>query len=95
MNILRWVAFAWGGLAASVMAYYAAQWAVQPHNPLRNEFGIGFGLGLIYGFPAWLVLPVLAYVARRELGRVQLALLLSPLVLALAATFVLGFMGGL
>lgn len=95
MNIVRWITFAWGSLAALVMAYYALQWVVQPHNPLRNEFGIGFGLGLVYGFPAWVGLPVLTYLGRREIGRAQLALLLSPLVLALAATAVLGFMGGL
>lgn len=95
MNIVRWITFAWGGFAALVMAYYATQWAVQPHNPLRNEFWLGFSLGLVYGMPAWLGLPVLAYIGRQELSRVQLALLLSPIVLVLAATSFLGVISAL
>ena len=95
MNIVRWIVFAWGSIAALAMAYYALQWAAQTHNPYRNEFGIGFGLAFIYGFPAWVSLPVVTYLGRRGLRRVQLVLLLLPLVLALAAIAGLGFMGGL
>jgi hypothetical protein len=93
MNIVRWITFAWGCLAGLVMAYFAVQWSIQAHNPLRNELGFGFGTGLIYGLPAWIGLPVWAYLGRTGLDRFQLALLLSPFFLALAAFAAFAFLG--
>ena len=89
------MAFLWGSLAASVMVYYAGSWTLYPENPLRHETGIGFGIGLLYGFPAWLGLPALAYHGRSELRCIQQVLLLSPLLVAIAATTFLGFKGAL
>jgi Mg/Co/Ni transporter MgtE len=95
MNIVRWLAFAWGCLAATVMGYYAIQWTIQSGNPLRNELGIGFGLGLVYGFPAWIALPIFAYLGREEQRGGQFMVLLAPLAFAATATVFLGVMGGL
>lgn len=95
MAIIRWLTFAWGCLAALVMAYYAVSWVSEPNNPLRNELGIGFGMGMLYGWPAWLGLPLLAYLGRRHFGRNTVLLLLSPIMLAVASFALLGVAGGL
>lgn len=81
--------FSWGCLALLSMCYYATQWATQPENPLRHEFMIGIGFGLLYGWPAWLGLPVLAFHGRKELGRLGVLVLLSPVVIALVVLAIL------
>jgi len=95
MSIVRWLLFLWGYLAAFVMSYYAVSWATEPNNPIRNELVIGFGYGLVYGWPAWLGLPILVFVGRHQLGRALQLVLLSPIFLALVSFFFLGLVGGL
>lgn len=94
MTIIRWLVFVWGCLASLVMAYYAVSWVSGSDNPLRNELGIGFGMGMLYGWPAWIGLPLLAYFGRRHLGRNAVLLLLAPIVLALASLALLAATGG-
>ncbi|MFD0727166.1 hypothetical protein [Lysobacter brunescens] len=95
MRIIRWLVFAWGALASIVMTCYAIAWATQPDIPLPNELGIGFGMGMLLGWPAWLGLPLLAYAGRRQLRRSTILLLLTPLLLAAAAVALMGLTGGL
>ena len=80
---------------AFLMAFYAISWVIQSDNPLRNEFGFGFGIGLLYGSPSWLGLPILAFVGRRELGRRKVLVVLAPVLVALASFALLAVMGGL
>ena len=95
MTIIRWLAFAWGCLTSIVMAHYAIAWASQPDAPLRNELAIGFAIGMLLGWPAWVGLPLLAYAGRRQLRRRTILLLLAPILLAASACALMGFMGGL
>lgn len=95
MAIIRWVTFAWGCLTSIAMAYYAIAWASHPDTPLRNELAIGFAMGMLLGWPAWLGLPLLAYAGRRQLRRRTNLLLLAPILLAACACALMGFMGGL
>jgi hypothetical protein len=95
MSIIRTLLFAWGCLAALIMAFYSISWVVQADNPLRNEFGFGFGIGLIYGSPSWLGLPILAFIGRRELGRSGVLIVLSPVIVAFASFVLLAVMGGI
>jgi len=77
------------------MAFYAISWVVQADNPLRNEFGFGFGIGLLYGGPAWIGLPILVFIGRRELGQRKSLIVLSPVLVALASFALLAVMGGI
>lgn len=93
MKTVRWLTFAWGCLALSTMGYYASQWVIQVDNPLRHELGIGVGFGFLFGWPAWLGLPILAFFGRKQLGRFGVLVLISPVLLAGAVFAVLSLLG--
>ena len=75
------------------MGYYASQWVIQVDNPLRHELGIGVGFGFLFGWPAWLGLPILAFFGRKQLGRFGVLVLISPVLLAGAVFAVLSLLG--
>jgi hypothetical protein len=87
MSIVRAVAFLWALLACVVIAYFGVRWMIDvPTNPLRNELLEGVAIGFLYGSPALLALPLLAWIGRNKHGkRVQILLLLPLLV---AASFI-------
>ena len=95
MNAVRAIAFLWGLAACSVVAYYGIRWfSSAPLGPLRDELLIGASMGLAYGFPAWVSLPLLAWLGRKELlAKTQRALLL-PLGAAVLLTAILTVKGG-
>lgn len=84
LTAVRWSAFLWGCLALGVMVYYAMRFLPDAHNVRYNEMGIGFMIGFVYGGPAWVALPVLAFAGRRTLRRWQSFALLSPVLAAVA-----------
>ena len=96
MKIIRWLTFIWGCLALLTMIYYVMQWVLQEGNPARHELGTGVGFGLIYGWPAWLGLPALAlaFLDRKELSRLRILFLLSPVALAVIVLVIFGSLGG-
>lgn len=94
MKIIRWLTFIWGCLALLTMIYYVTQWVLQAGNPVRHELGIGVGFGLFYGWPAWVGLPVLAFLDRKELSSLGILYLLSPIALAVIVLAIFGFLGG-
>lgn len=79
---LRWVAFLWGCLATSVMAYYAAYWFPHAQDIRHNEMAVGFMFGALYGWPAWLALPAFVVALRKSLPRWQVVALLAPVTVA-------------
>jgi hypothetical protein len=66
---------------------------VDSANPLRNEYGFGIGVGIIYGVPAWVGLPLVAFLSRATISRSQLLVLLAPVAVAAALISVLGVVG--
>lgn len=85
MLIVRAVAFLWGLLACVVIAYFGVRWMFDvPTNPLRDELLQGVGIGVLYGFPAWLALPLLVWIGRRKYGKRVQILLLLPIFFATA-----------
>lgn len=95
MRVIRAIAFFWGLAACIVIAYYGAQWwSSVPSDPLRGELLVGASMGLVYGSPAWVSLPLLAWTGRKELSaRIQRVLLL-PLGVAVLLTAMLAVKGG-
>lgn len=84
MLIVRAVAFLWGLLACVVIAYFGVRWLIDvPISPSRNDLLEGVGLGVLYGFPAWLALPLLVWIGRRKYGKHVQALLLLPIFFAI------------
>jgi hypothetical protein len=82
LSAIKWLSFAWGCLAVAVMGYYAARWFPYAPNLRANELGIM--IGAFYGWPSWLALPAIAYTQRRDLPGWQIALLVSPVLVAVA-----------
>jgi len=74
------------------MAYFLLAWLTQENNPLRHELGIGFAMALLYGWPAWVGLPVLV-LWRRELPARERLLFLSPVVIAAVLFVVVSALG--
>lgn len=64
------------------MSYYASQWFPRIDDITANELMFGFALSVLYGWPAWLSLPVLTIVSRKSLSRLKIVLLLAPVLLA-------------
>ena len=95
MSVIRAIAFFWGLAACIVIAYFGAQWwSSAPSDPLRAELLVGSSMGLVYGSPAWVSLPLLAWLGRKELSvRIQRVLLLPPGV-AVLFTAMLAVKGG-
>jgi hypothetical protein len=69
-------------MALCGMGYYASQWFPRSDDIMANELMFGFALSALYGWPAWLSLPVLAIVSRKSLSPRKVVLLLTPVVLA-------------
>jgi hypothetical protein len=82
LSIFRWSMFLWGCLALCGMSYYASQSFPRIDDITANELMFGFALSALYGWPAWLSLPVLAIVSRKSLSRLKIVLLLAPVLLA-------------
>lgn len=80
LSIFRWSMFLWGCLALCGMCYYASQWFPRIDDIAANELAFGFSLSALYGWPAWLSLPVLAIVSRKSLSRTKILLLSAPVV---------------
>ena len=95
MYVTAAIAFIWGTLACSTMAYYTALWITQSENPLRHELGLGFGMGLVFGIPAWVGIPVAIYIGRKLLPRPYLVALSLPMVVATLSTVILCVAEGL
>ena len=95
MSVIRSVAFLWGLTACIVIAYYGVQWwSRAPSDPLRAELLVGTSMGLVYGSPAWVSLPLLAWLGRKELSARIQRVLLIPLGIALLLTAILAVKGG-
>jgi hypothetical protein len=82
MSVARWLAFGWGCIAVAVMGYFGYLWASDPSNPYRNEVALGFGIGAVYGAPAWVALPVLVWLGRRKVNAITGTVLIAPVVIA-------------
>ena len=95
MAVIRAIAFFWGLAACIVIAYFGAQWwSSAPSDPLRAELLLGSSMGLVYGSPAWVSLPLLVWLGRKELSaRIQRVLLL-PLGVAVLLATILTIRGG-
>ena len=95
MPIVRAIAFLWGSVACAVVAYYGALWWSSPiADPMRPELMVGTSMGLIYGSPAWVSLPLLVWIGRKELSARNQRVLLLPLGVAILLTGMLAAMGG-
>ncbi|MCZ8093558.1 MAG: hypothetical protein O9331_08705, partial [Acidovorax sp.] len=95
MSIIRAIAFLWGLAACIVIAYCGAQWwSSVPSDPLRAELLVGTSMGLVYGSPAWVSLPLLAWLGRKELSVNIQRILLLPLGVAVMLTAMLAVKGG-
>ncbi|WP_018294910.1 hypothetical protein [Mariprofundus ferrooxydans] len=86
MKIVQWFAFLWGCVAAGAMLFYFANWFMSPDSPLRNELLQGAAIWLLYGWPSWIILPVVLYLRRPFLSPVERAILLCPLAVAACAS---------
>lgn len=97
MYFTAMLTFFWGALASGTMSYYAFMWVSQPDSPLRHESALGVGIALLYGIPAWVGTPAAIYWGRKLklLPNAALVALAFPLTVAVACTFVLGFLGAL
>jgi hypothetical protein len=73
-----------------VSIYYASFWVGDPQNLRLNEARLGTMLGLFYGWPAWLGLPLLVAAQWRTSPAWERAVLLSPPLFALVI-----YVGGL
>lgn len=83
LTAIKWLAFAWGCFCVAVMIYFAQHFFPDAANIRNNEMWMGFMLGAIYGWPAWLALPAIAFVQRRERSWWQQLLMLAPLFAAI------------
>jgi len=82
------LAFVWGSLCALVSSHFLFRAFTETENPLHNELAIGVAIGWLYGWPAWLILPVMAVSVWRKGRRWLSAVLIVPVALV-AGTFVL------
>ena len=84
LRVACWLAFLWGALMCGVSIYYASFWFDDPQNLRLNEAKIGTMLGLFYGWPVWLGLPVLIALRWRKSPAWERTTLLLPPLLACA-----------
>ena len=78
-----------------VTAYFGVRWwSSVPSDLLRSELLVGTSMGLIYGAPAWVSLPLLAWLGRKDLSPFVQRGLLVPLVIAVLVTAILTVKGG-
>ncbi len=82
-NLLAILLVLWGIICLVPMGWFTAQWLIDPMNPLRNENWIGFGFGFGPGFIAWLGLPLLSYLGRKQFDLKYMWTLNTPPLLAL------------
>jgi hypothetical protein len=95
MSVIRAIAFFWGLAACIVIAYFGAQWwSSAPSDPIRAELLVGSSMGLVYGSPAWVSLPLLAWLGRKELSVLIQRVLLLPLGVAVLLTALLAVKAG-
>ncbi len=71
VSALRWLAFLWGLASLIVMSYCAYHWFPNAGDPNFDEMRLGFIIGAVGGVPAWLSLPLVAFVKRGLLARWQ------------------------
>lgn len=83
LRLLSWIAFAWGALMCGTSIYYASFWFPDPSNLRFNEAKIGYWIGLVYGWPAWLFLPAFVALRWHRLPPWERTALLAPPMLAL------------
>jgi len=86
MRILQRLAFSWGCLVAGVMLFYFADWFMSAGSPSRSELLQGAAMWLLYGWPAWMIMPVVLYYRRAFLRPIERAILLCPLAVAACAS---------
>ena len=78
MELLTRILFVWGSIALAVTVYYAFHWVPRAYAGCPSEMGVGFAAGVLYGWLAWLVLPVVALVSRKSRAVWKTGLLLLP-----------------
>jgi len=86
MRIVQWLTFAWGCLVAGVIVFYFAGWLMSSDSPSRNDLLQGAAMWHLFGWPAWIGLPVALYFRRAFLSPLERAVLLSPLAVAACAS---------
>jgi len=87
---LKWltrILFVWGSVALAVTVYYSYRWFPRAYAGCFSEMGVGFALGVLGGWLAWLTLPVVALLSRKSRAGWKTGLLLLPT--SIAALFVI------
>jgi hypothetical protein len=74
------ILFVWGALCSYVALHFTVRALLETESPGHSELAIGVVLALLYGWPAWLGLPVASAVAWVRSRWLSLALALPVLV---------------
>ncbi len=90
LRIACWLVFLCGALMCGISLYHASYWIGDPQNLGLNEAKIGAKLGLVYGWPVWMGLPILVAMRWRNTPAWERIALLTPPILAMVI-----YIGGL
>jgi hypothetical protein len=66
--------------------YWELRYLLEADNPGRNELIEGSGLVLVYSWPIWVGLPMLALIKYETFSKTKIALSFLPIVLVFAPT---------
>lgn len=87
MELLTRILFVWGSIALAVTVYFAFHGFPRAYAGCPSEMGVGVAAGVLYGWLAWLILPVVALVSRKSRAVWKTGLLQLPT--SIAALFVI------